>query len=509
LSDRSGPPRLFFAALLYSLFLAIFYNTDTNMAGLYIVSDLGGDRHISVYSMVFFGMGAVLTIPIANPLGNRFGPVRVICCAYLFFMLFTFLCARAPTFFLFNLSRTGLGCSLGPFYILCRRLLLAFAPPERQETYSFLTMLMFAVVPVMGACFGGWLAYEEHWRWIFRVNTPLIVLIGGYLWLYCRHLDPPPSTPPKFDWLGYLFFVVAISSLVTAATMAQQLDWYRSLLLALLTLIGLPSLLFFLIWELNTPNPLIDLRLLKNPMLSYSLINLAVLFSAYFGMIILIALWLNIYANYTPIWISALIGTMAVSALIAWFLSQDLLKRIDHRFTLALAILSMSLSCYYSTHFNIDVDFYHLAVARFLSGIGLVLFFVPLIRMTLASCGAEGETEAFTLFQIGRSLFSSLGAGLYVILWQRRQAFFYERLGEGISVNSQLTLNFFRRATEIFDLTQEQAAVQLDIYRTQQATSLALNDALGAMGLILVGLFALLMLTFAIDRLAGRKLFSA
>lgn len=502
-------PRSLFAVLLSSLFLAIFYNTVTNMAGLYIVSELGGNQHTAVYPMVFFGLGGALTIPVSDTLGDRFGPVRVLAVSFLFYLFFSLLCAIAPTFFLLNLYRTGLGMAIGPFFILCRRLILAFAKPEKRETYVFIIMLMFAIVPVLGACFGAILAYETHWRWIFLVNWPFSILLAGYLWYYCRHLDPHcPKRGLPFDTVGFIAYVLAVAPLVTSAALAQQLDWYRSPLLCVLVAIGVPSLIFFILWELTSPHPIIELALLKIPMLSYALLNLALLFSAYFGMIILIALWLNIYANYTPIWIAALLGTMAVSGTIAWLLTQDLLRKIDHRYSLALAILAFISSCTYSTHFSVDIDFFHLVVARFLSGIGLVLFFVPLLRMTIESCPPEKQSEAFTLFQVVRSLFSGLGAGLYVILWQRRQAFFYERLGEGITVNSQLTLDFFRRATQIFGLTPEQAAAQLDLYRTDQATSLALNDALGCMGVILGALFVLLVLTFVIERIAERRLFA-
>src|SRR5690606_13493483 len=104
----------------------------------------------------------------------------------------------------------------------------------------------------------------------------------------------------------------------------------------------------------------------------YSLINLAVLFSTYYGMIILITLWLNLYANYTPLWISLLIGTMGIAGTLAYFFGEKVLSRFDPRITLGFAILFFAISCYYSTYFDVDVDFFHLAVARFLSGVGLV-----------------------------------------------------------------------------------------------------------------------------------------
>jgi DHA2 family multidrug resistance protein len=293
-----------------------------------------------------------------------------------------------------------------------------------------------------------------------------------------------------------VFFALGISALVTAATLSQQLDWYRSPTLVWLTLLGSVFLLFFILWELQSPTPLLELSLLKSPLLSYSLFNLALLFSAYFGMIILITLWLNIYANYTPWWISLLIGTMAIAGVLAYFVSRSLLVRFDLRVTLACAIFCFALSCYYSVYFDVDVDFLHLAKARFLSGLGLVLFLLPLVRMAEVSHPPEKSASVFTLFQVVRALFSSLGSGLYVILWQRRQVFFHERLGEGITLNSQLTLNYYQRAAQSFKLPEPQATAELDVLLEKQATSLALNDVFGFMGYLLLALFILLVLSF-------------
>lgn len=491
---QKGTP-FFFFCLFTALFLAIFYNTVTNMAGLYIVSELGGSSEISVYPMVFFSLGNTLTIPLASPLADRCGPIKLLVYSLLVYTLFSILCAVAPTFFVFNLFRFGMGLASGPLFILCRQLLLIFASPEKVKSYSFLMLLFYAIVPVLGACFGAWLAYEAHWRWIFHVNELVALFLAGYFWHFFRQSDAPLQQR-RLDWVGILLLFIGVGALVTAATLSQQLDWCRSNTLIALMLVGIPSLFLFIAWEWTHPAPLLELKLLKSPLLVYSLFNLGILFSTYYGMIILIALWLNIYVNYTPTWIAALIGTMAIAGVLAHLISKDLLRRFDPRLTLALAILSFAGSCYYSTYFNVEVDFFHLAVARLLSGLGLILFLFPLSQLSFASYGENKASSVFTLFQVTRTLFSGLGAAFYVILWQRRQVFFHERLGGLLTPFSEATNDYFQRATQVFGLTESQAKEQLNVLLDQHATSLGLNDTFGYMGYILIGLFALLLLSY-------------
>lgn len=483
-------PTHFFICLLATLFLAVFYNTVTNMGGVYIVSELGGSNEISVYPMVFFGLGNALSIPLTYPLADRIGPIKLLVNGLLLYTVFSILCAFAPTFFILNVFRLGLGLSSGLFYLLCRRLLIDFCPPEKLDHYLFCMIVLYIVLPVLGACFGAWLAYESHWRWIFHVNEPVSLFLAAYFWFLYRKTDPLPKIS-SFDKVGYLFYFIGIGSLITAATLCQQLDWYRSPLLLWLFSLGLPSLLFFILRTIRSSQPLIELRLLKSSLLSYSLLNLAILFSSYFGMIILIALWLNIYVNYTPLWIAVLLCAMLAGGIAAYFVTKKLSPRVDPRFTLAIAIIALASSCYYSTYFDVEVDFFHLSVARFLAGMGLGLFLIPVLSLCLKSYGPKKSTPVFTLFQVVRSCSSSLGAGVYVVLWQRRQVFFHERLGENLQA-----ADFFHKAGQTFYLTKDQATAQLNVFLDRQATSLALNDTFGCMGYILCALLALLFLSF-------------
>ena len=119
---KEGSPSspFFFFAIFATLFLAIFDNTITNMAGLYIASDLGGSSETGVYPMVFFGLGSALSLPIAGAFSNRFGTIKCLSVALWIYTLFSILCGAASTFFLLNVFRFFMGYAAGSFYIFVR-----------------------------------------------------------------------------------------------------------------------------------------------------------------------------------------------------------------------------------------------------------------------------------------------------------------------------------------------------------------------------------------------------
>jgi DHA2 family multidrug resistance protein len=219
-------------------------------------------------------------------------------------------------------------------------------------------------------------------------------------------------------------------------------------------------------------------------------------------MVILLALWLNLWANYTPEWIGLLIGTMAFAGLFPFFLIEKRFRLVDNRIYLILAIVLLAISCFHTMTFNVEVSFGQIAFSRILAGFGLALFLAPIFRLSFHSLPEDKMLHVLVLFQITRALSSGLGASIYATIWLRRQVFYHDRLGSQITAFSEQTKDFFTNAKQLH-LQGEHANAQLDYYLQREATSLALDDCFYLMAWILIGL----LLTFAFTFLLRRRLF--
>lgn len=316
------PPATLFAALFCVLFSVIFNYTLSIMASPYIVGNLGGSNDIATYTVSFFALGNALSIPLGKPLIPRIGTVRLLTILLILFALFSWSCAIAPTYPFFNASRFLQGFASGPLYAIAFHLFSLLQPKEKKGLFSSISLMLFTVGPALGACWGGWIAYEWHWSWVFYGNIPCLLFLAWYLRSQLVHFKEESIAKPPFDTVGYIFYFLGIFCLSFAVITGQELDWFRSHLIITLAAIGLPALIFFVLWELNHPNPILALALLKKPILSFALFNLTILFSAYFGMIILLSLWLKLWVNYTPNWIAVLLGIMALTGLFHVFNRQ-------------------------------------------------------------------------------------------------------------------------------------------------------------------------------------------
>lgn len=485
---------MIFFALFTTLFFIIYNYTISIMASLYIVGDLGASHSIAIYSVTFYALGNALGVPLGQPLARRFGTGTIFVYSLLFFALFSFFCATVTSYALFVAMRFAQGFVAAPLYVLINKLIGLLQPDKRKETFSIITVTIFAVSPVIGACIGGFVSYDYKWRYLFYLNIPFVVGLACYFGWRLKNFDIFLKEH-SFDGWGYCLYVVGVFLLSFWLMTGQQFDWFRSPLLNVCLPVGLVCFSFFILWELYHENPILDLRLFKNPVFSFALFNLAALFSAYFGMIILLAYWLNLYVNYTPIWIALLLGTMAISGIFPAFLMKKSWGLIvDCRIPLAIAALFFAISCFHTMLFNVEINFGRIAFSRTLAGFGLALFLPPLIRLGFRSVPPEKNLEVVALFQSVRALSSGLGAVLYVTLWNRWQVFYAQRLGDKLTVFSSQTDAYFKKA-ETVHLTGEKALAQLEVYVQRQATTLALDDIFYLMGSMMVGLLFIMGFT--------------
>ncbi len=494
--EKKPWPIFFF--LFFSLFFAIGYFTFTLMASPYIVSELGGSNDIATYTVTFYCMGNTWGIPLGHHLCARLGTVRVLICCLLGLSLLSFFSIMVTTYPLFLTLRFAQGAVAGPLYFVVSSLLSFCAREEKRATVVTMIATMFTVVPVLAASWGGWIAYDYNWRFIFIINIPILLFLIIGIWSFMKSLVVPCKKEP-FNFVSYVFFAIGIASIGSVFLLGQEMDWFRSNLIITLTILGVVCFSFFVIWDLFQEHPLFELRLLKNIPFLFALINLAGLFSAYFGMILLLSLWLNLYVNYTPIWIGVLVGTMSLAGFVPYFLIKGRFGRSDTRIPLLIAILLFGFSCYYTTFFSEFVDFKRIAFSRIIAGFGLVFFLPPIFRLCFHSFEEEKFPKVLVLFQVVRAFFSGLGASVYTTLWLRRTVFFHERMGEQLTPFSTLTDGYFEKADD-FGLKGLIADAELNKILERSAVALGLDDTFYAMAIALFSLLVLLIATLSLPK---------
>ncbi|MCW8397705.1 MFS transporter [Legionella sp. PATHC038] len=486
--------------LLLSLAAVILNLTLPIMAGLYIVSDLGGSLYMTSYTVSFFCIGNLLGVPLGKPAVTRLSPIQLYVVCLSLTALFSWECATATDFFSFILFRFLEGFASGPMFLLITYTLIPLLSTNKDNVFIVsLVLICLSIIPVLGASYGAWIAYIYDWRFLFYSNIPICLFFIVYVgYGYRKYHEPVKKT--YFDTLGYFYYCISMVFILSALTTGQELDWFRSPFITFLLVSGFISFIFFILRSCSAQHPVIDLKLLKNFYFSLAMIYIILFFALYFGMVILLSLWLKLYVNYTPDWIALIIGTMAFCGWIPVLINK---KQYNPFFPLFITLLFFAISCFYTTYFNVEIDFRRIAFSRVLAGIGLALFLSPLFQLTVNAFPETKRAETISFFHISRLLGSGLGVALFSILWHRREVFFHLRLGSRLTAFSHETQLFFERA-KLFHFQGKHASAQLNAYLTRQATALALDDCFYLMGWMVLFLLFLLIVIFLLRTRGSR-----
>lgn len=480
------------SALLFVIFLVIFNFTLTMMAGPYIAGSLGASNDIATYTTIFFAFGNAIGLPLSRILSLRMGSAQLLCVCLLTFAILSYSSSQCESYIAIVASRFLEGFAAGPLFPLVARILFSLNPPEKRQSLITAIILISALAPVVGASYGGWLSYDYDWTWVFYGNLPVMLILSVlfYFTLKEKKIEIPDMAFNPIGYLSYCSWVVCLGS---AIALGQFLDWQRSNIILSLIAFGVFSFIFYLLWDLRHPHPVIHLNLFKKFSFSMAMISLGTLFSAYFGMVLLLGLWLTLDVNYTPIWFAVILGTMGIAGLIlGLFMSK--FQQMDPRIPLSIAVVFFAVSCFFTTDFAVDIDFKRIAFSRILAGFGLAFFLQPIFRLSAEGLSHEESNDAMVIFQMVRSLASGFGASIYTTMWWRRTIFYHERLGEQLTVFSEETKMFFHKAS-FWHIQGNKAAAELNHYLNRQAKALALDDCFYFMAWVCVILLVFILLT--------------
>ncbi|HEV3270141.1 MAG TPA: DHA2 family efflux MFS transporter permease subunit [Candidatus Rhabdochlamydia sp.] len=480
-----------FTLALASLTVVLDYSV-ANVSLAYIAGDLGISTNEGIYVITSFAVGNAIALPITNWLSKRLGDVKLMTLSLLLFVLFSAGCGLAhkvPELIIFRFLQ---GFVAGPLIPLSQTLLLGIHPPHKKQMAIALWGTVVIVGPITGPIIGGWITYNYSWPWIFYINIPIGLLSTCVIWAILRKRE---SRIEKLtlDWVGLLLLTIGVVCLQILIDKGEEWDWFSSYLVRGLTISTSLSFILLGIWSFFHKSPLIDLTLFKIRSYTTSIITLLLASSSYFGSVVLIPLWLQQNMGYTAEWAGFALAPIGFAPIL---FSRWIPKLLDKLGTLVLFSISFSFfafSCFFTSNFNTDISINMVYLTRFIFGLGVLFYVVPLFSLSLQDIPPDKLNSSSGFFNFIRSMVSGIGASIFTTLWIRRSAYHHSILVESITPFSQETHRFLTDLSKIrLDGPQTQEFLNETI--NTQAAVLGLNDCFFLMGWIFLGLIPLVFL---------------
>jgi DHA2 family multidrug resistance protein len=141
------------------------------------------------------------------------------------------------------------------------------------------------------------------------------------------------------------------------------------------------------------------------------------------------------------------------------------------------------------SNFSLQGDFYSIALPRFIQGLGIGLFFVPLAGAAFINIKMEQTGNASGIFNLVRNLGGSFGVAFSTTLLSERSQFHQTFLSEHISPYNPAFREAYQRTYSFLSTNQSTAAPSAGglafLYQEvlRQASMLSFNDAFYALSI--------------------------
>ncbi len=424
--------------------------------------------------LTIYGVCLAVSLPLAGWVGQRFGQIRAFVWAIALFTLFSWLCAAALTFNQLLLFRALQGLSGGMLLPFSQSIVMRLYPPEKQGMALGLWGLSAGVAPVAGPVLGGYITDNFGWPWIFYINIPVGALSIAICMALLKDRDTPTKRVPV-DLIGLLLMVVGVVCLQLGLDRGHELDWFASLEVQLLFLIGTCSLIFFLIWELDEPHPIVDLSLFANRNFALGAIMTAMFYGAFIVVSVIYPLWMQTVLGYTPGGSGWVMATTSLFPLLSMGMLGQWLRHQNPRVIVVLGCLVMAPVIMVHGMMTIQVSSLYLTTVRFLIGVAMPFLWVPLMMITLGGIPPEKLATATGLSNFTRMLASSLATAGGITLWDDRAIVHRNDLVAGLSERS-IERDGFVQMLGAHSSDPTAALTLLDQLVTQQARTMAQQD---------------------------------
>lgn len=476
------PPNMALTTIGLALasFMQVLDLTIANVSLPTIAGNLGASADQATWVVTSFAVSNAIALPLTGYFTRRFGELKLFVWATLAFSIASLLCGLAESMGMLVVARALQGFVAGPMYPVTQALLISLYPPHKRGQAIALLAMVTVVAPIAGPILGGWITDNYSWEWIFFINIPIGIFASTVVATQLRG-RPEVLEKPKMDYAGLISLIIGVGALQVLLDLGNDDDWFNSTRIVILAIVSVIALTFFVIWELTEKDPIVNLRLFRHRNFASGTAAMVVAYSAFFAVGLLVPLWLQRNLGYTAIWAGFATAPLGILPVLLTPLVGKYAMRFDLRILASFAFIVMAATSFMRSYFNLDVDFQHVAEVQLLQGLGVALFFMPVLTILLSDLEPREIAAGSGLATFVRTLGGSFSASLTTWAWNNRTTIHHAQLTEHINAydpSMQETVAALGRG----DL--QRGAFMLDRMIIQQATQIGFNEIFHLLGII-------------------------
>jgi DHA2 family multidrug resistance protein len=401
--------------------MAAIDSSVVNVALPHIQTTYGVTTQEVTWVTTSYLIAVVIIMPLTAWLGTVIGRKRMYLLAVTIFTLSSVACGFSRTLVQLIAFRVLQGLGAGALQPVAQAIMRETYPVEEQGVAMGLYGMVVLLGPAVGPTIGGWLTDNLSWPWIFFVNIPVgvvaMMMAGRYIadpeYMRARGLQ-------RVDAIGILLLAVGLASLQTLLEEGEAVGWFASSNIVTLTIVAVAALIIFVIWELSSPAPAVDLRILKNLSFAAGTAIGGILGLTLFGSLILLPFFLQNLLHYSATQSGLTLIPRSLTMVLLMPIAGMLYNRLGVYVMLPFGLLTGCGAAFLMARLTLESGSLQILLPQVIQGIGFAFVFVSLSTTALSTIPRAKMQYATGLYNLVRQLGGSLGTAIVVALLDHR-----------------------------------------------------------------------------------------
>ncbi|MGM7636043.1 DHA2 family efflux MFS transporter permease subunit [Bacillus sp. Hm123] len=415
------------AILFVGAFVSILNETLLNVALPSIMEEFNASASAVQWLSTGYMLVNGILIPASAFFIQKFTNRKLFIFAMTLFTAGTLLASLAPSLNVLLFARMIQASGSAMMMPLLMNVMLVSFPIERRGAAMGMFGLVMITAPAIGPTLSGWLIEHYSWRTLFDVVLPFAAITLLLAFFKLKNITPQRQI--KLDVLSLILSSIGFGGLLYGFSSAGEKGW-DSLLVYGSVIVGVLSLIVFIIRQLRLDEPLLEFRIYRYPMFALSSAISVVISMAMFSAMLLMPIYVQTLRGISPLHSGLL---MLPGALVMGIMSPITGKLFDKFGARMLAVTGLTitiLTTYMFSQLTLETSYGYIMMIYTLRMFGMSMVMMPVMTNGLNQLPADMNPHGTAMNNTLQQVSGAVGSAFLVTLMQNRTEVEANRLSE-------------------------------------------------------------------------------
>jgi EmrB/QacA subfamily drug resistance transporter len=411
------PPYGILAVLMIGAFITFLNNTLLNIALPSIMVDLDVDASIVQWLTTGFMLINGIMIPTTAFLIQKYSVRRLILTAMGLFTAGTIIAGIAHSFPVLLTARMVQASGSAIMMPLLMNVMLVSFPVEKRGAAMGVFGLVLMGAPAIGPTLSGWIIEHYDWRMLFHFVTPIaiaVLLIGFFLLK-----DKKEKVDIRLDLFSLLLSSVGFGGLLYGFSSAGNKGWDSPQVYGTI-IIGLISLVTFILRQFKLERPMLNFGIYKYPMFALSSAISMVITMAMFSGMLLLPLYVQTIRGISPLDAGLMMLPGAVLMALMSPITGKIFDKYGGRILAIVGLVITTVTTYYFSQLTLDTSYTHLVILNTVRMFGMSMVMMPVSTNGLNQLPARYYPHGTAMNNTTQQVSGAIGTAFLVTIMSNR-----------------------------------------------------------------------------------------